>query len=38
MKKNLFNFVASLGLIMTSMTVGTSCFLGLYEPELPEEE
>lgn len=38
MKKNLFNLVASLGLIMANVTVGTSCFLGLYEPELPEEE
>ncbi|MBN8252864.1 cyclic lactone autoinducer peptide [Priestia flexa] len=38
MKKYLYNFVAATGLFMTQATFTTSCFLGLYEPELPEDE
>ncbi len=38
MKKYLYNLVAMTGLFMTSITFTTSCFLGLYEPNLPEDE
>ncbi|MFJ7930105.1 AgrD family cyclic lactone autoinducer peptide [Peribacillus sp. NPDC096622] len=38
MKKYLYNLVALAGLFMTVATFTTSCFLGLYEPNLPEEE
>lgn len=38
MKKNVYSLIATLGLVVTNITMVTSCFIGLYEPELPKDE
>jgi cyclic lactone autoinducer peptide len=37
-KSSFYTSVATLGLVLANITAGTTCFLGLYEPDLPDED
>lgn len=38
LNKFAYSLLAVIGLGLTNLTVGISCFIGMYEPELPEDE